>query len=262
MMGMQTATYKVSDCFDAITSDTDINSLTRQISWTDEGGTSHVVAIINSTSWHEFFSNYKDWKFTVSVFGDPLTTPAAALAALTQKWGEFFGRKAQGVEDAVKAFWKEYSFGADYQEDKTVTTTYGHTKDSKATAQQMADTRNGKNISESFPTGTSFAFSTISQNSGTAVDETTSTAAYDGTLKQDAKTAKNGDVASSSGANSWNNETEGGTDTIHTVLSGTKGDIAEKIRTEVEFRIRVDVGREIMKQFIYECMWFDGGEDE
>lgn len=260
MMAIQAVTYKVSDIFDAITQWSDLNSLERQYSWTEPDGTGHVVNYITQNTLQEFLASYSGWKFTVMQLAtDPTDTPAAAFAAFKEIWNEFIGRKSHGIGDAIEAYWKEYSYGADYQEDKTVTTTYGKTKDNKATAQQMADSRNGKTVSESFPAGTTFSFSSLSVGNGTDVEETNTSAAYDGTLKTDSKNKKDGTVSNTSGANTWTNETEGGTDTVHTDLSGTKGDIADKIRREVEFRIQTDVAWKIMQQFVYECLWFDGG---
>lgn len=261
-MAVVPVTYKVSDAFGAITQWSDLNSMERTVTWEDPAGTFHYVTAITQNTLQEFFASYSNWRFTVMQFDtDPTDTPAAAFAALKEIWGEFYGRKSQGVEDAVKAFWKIYSFGADYQEDKKVTTAYGKTTDNKATAQQMADTRNKQYMSDTFPSGDNFAFSSLSTSSGTDVKETTKTAAYDGTLKEDAEVVKAGDIANKSGANSWQHESLSGTDTVTTELTGTKGDIADKIRTEVEFRVQTDVAWSIIKQFAYECLWFSGGAD-
>ena len=260
---MKTQTLKIATMLPIVTL-TDglapLTSLEESVTFTQQDVT-QTVTVLTSNMWASFLAQHNSWKFLSLVQNDfEAASPQNTWVYFTMLFEEFWSRKEKGITDAVKAFYREYDFGTSYGEDKTVTNEYGSTITNEGNTKAVTDKFLGRQASVTGGGEGGIELTTIA---GADVETTTSTAPYDSTtLKQVNKTEDRGSSSNLSGSDSWGKQTRGGEDTETTKLSGYKGDISERIRKEIEFRVQQDIAKQIFDAFAKECLFFDGSEED
>lgn len=260
---MKTQTMKIATMLPIITladGFAPLTSLQESVTFTQQE-TTQTVNVLTSNMWASFLAKHNSWKFLSLVPNDfEAASPQNTWVYFTMLFEEFWTRKEKGITDAVKAFYREYDFGTSYGEDKTVTNTYNSNVTNEGNTKAVSDKYLGRQASVIGGGEGGIELTTIA---GTEVETTTSTAPYDSTtLKQVNKNEDRGSSSNLSGSDSWGKQTRGGSDTESTHLSGYKGDISERIRKEIEFRVHQDIAKQIFDAFAKECLFFDGSEDE
>lgn len=233
---------------------TQLTTITRDVTIT-QGETTITVPVLSVNNWKRFIAEHASWKF-VSLVADIIDEPSPQNSwfYFSFAFTEFWTRKEKGITDAIKAFYKEYDLGASYGEDVTVTTEYGKSVTNNGASKGVSDQKNGAAASiTGVPANNGLSLGTTT---GTPVTNTAATVTYDAdTLKDVQKTTQAGSTASQNGSQVWSKEENDGEDTVTTHKSGFNTDIAEKIRTEIAFRIQQDITKQVLDQFAKETLF-------